>query len=528
MTAQGLTGRRAGCSWLRAAGALLLCGLLAVRADLPVHCVHEQVVGSWVFLLGPGGNGNDLSCGHKHPDRWDTMDTLGVTWRKPNFDVQHHYKVTLDEPNVATDGLGKSGHWTMVYDEGFELHIGDRVFFAFFRYEPRVEHPSPEDVDDFNSMCDQTFTGWFRSRDDPTQDWGCFIGKQVKPKYLELPPRFQQTRAKLSLRSIASAAFYHASSRYSSGSSARQAAPLKLNALGMFEPDMQFVQLVNSDAASSWRASSYAHWDHERVGHIAKLMRSRHGSGRPMRRFKKTVPTDTSDLPEHFDWRNHNGVNYDTPVTTQGACGSCYAISAVDSINIRQRIASKLGKTQRYSPQDVVSCSDYNQGCDGGYPYLVGKYAREFALLTEECHRYSEDDDSCDNTCPDAQRDMRSSSYYYIGGFYGACNEADMMRDIYDHGPIVVALNAPSSLFYYTDGVYSGHMKEDEVAVDGNSRWEKTNHAVLAMGWGVLDGKKYWLIKNSWGPDWGQDGYFRLLRGEDNIASESMAVGIRI
>lgn len=120
-------------------------------------------------------------------------------------------------------------------------------------------------------------------------------------------------------------------------------------------------------------------------------------------------------------------------------------------------------------------------------------------------------------------------NYKYIGGYYGACNEASMMHDIYHHGPIVVALNAPSDLFYYSGGIYDA--KDDDRKdwdITKTSRWEKTNHAVTCVGWGETEGKKYWIIKNSWGSDWGEDGYFKITRGKDSIASESMAVSAEI
>ena len=121
-------------------------------------------------------------------------------------------------------------------------------------------------------------------------------------------------------------------------------------------------------------------------------------------------------------------------------------------------------------------------------------------------------------------------NYKYIGGYYGACNEAAMMDDIYHFGPIVIALNAPSDLFYYSGGVYDA--KDEDRAdwdITKNSRWEKTNHAVTCIGWGETDeGKKYWIIKNSWGADWGMDGYFKMTRGTDHVSSESMAVSAQI
>jgi len=119
-----------------------------------------------------------------------------------------------------------------------------------------------------------------------------------------------------------------------------------------------------------------------------------------------------------------------------------------------------------------------------------------------------------------------TANHTYVGGYYGACSEVAMMREIHRAGPIVVAFQAPSALFYYTSGVFTGPKpKSDGEEHNGLHRWEQTNHAVVAVGWGVEKdtGVKYWLIKNTWGPNWGEHGYFRIRRGTDECAIESMA-----
>ena len=81
-------------------------------------------------------------------------------------------------------------------------------------------------------------------------------------------------------------------------------------------------------------------------------------------------------LPDAWDWRNVSGVNYVPSVRNQGNCGSCYAFSAMGMIESRLRVATKNNLVVNLSPQDIVSCSSYSQGCEGGFPYLIGgKYA---------------------------------------------------------------------------------------------------------------------------------------------------------
>jgi cathepsin C len=204
----------------------------------------------------------------------------------------------------------------------------------------------------------------------------------------------------------------------------------------------------------------------------------------------------------------------------------------------------------KLSTQHVLSCSSYNQSCNGGYPFLVAKHGQDFGFVLESCQPYKARDDACGVECPqvaasDGKGEQRFyvESYGYIGGFYGGCTEQAMMRDLFDHGPLALGFNAPPSLFYYHSGIYSSRKhKQHELAsdhdhasagaADGHGAhttvrpWEKTNHAVVVVGWGEEDGKKYWIVKNSWSEKWGEGGYFRILRGVDEFGIESMALGM--
>jgi len=104
-------------------------------------------------------------------------------------------------------------------------------------------------------------------------------------------------------------------------------------------------------------------------------------------------------LPQKFDWRNVDGTNYDSPVRKQGECGSCYAIAAVSVMECRIRIKSNNRLKPILSPSSILACSRYNQGCFGGYPYLVGKFGRENGFVEESCQPYTETDDKCFDFC---------------------------------------------------------------------------------------------------------------------------------
>ena len=104
-----------------------------------------------------------------------------------------------------------------------------------------------------------------------------------------------------------------------------------------------------------------------------------------------------------------------------------------------------------------------------------------------------------------------------------------MMKEIYENGPIVVAINATPELYYYSKGIFISNVKKLEGTNEKNVKpWESTNHAIVCIGWGEEtvkeDTVKYWILKNSWGEKWGENGYFKLKKGIDMASVEAQGV----
>merc|ERR1712096_583796 len=150
--------------------------------------------------------------------------------------------------------------------------------------------------------------------------------------------------------------------------------------------------------------------------------------------FMQDVPDpDISGLPKQFDWRNVKGENYINPVENQGFCGSCYAHASMDALASRIRIATKNKAKPTYSIDNILKCSEYSQGCAGGYGYLVGKYAQDFGVKKRGSPAV--------NKCAVDKASARAKDYYYVGGFYGGSNWKGMMQDIHKRGPVVVGFS---------------------------------------------------------------------------------------
>lgn len=211
----------------------------------------------------------------------------------------------------------------------------------------------------------------------------------------------------------------------------------------------------------------------------------------------------TSDvLPETKDWREAGIVS---PVKNQGSCGSCWTFSTTGALEAAYTQHTGLGIS--LSEQQLVDCAgDFNNfGCNGGLPSQAFEYIKyNGGLDTEESYPYL-GIESADGLCHFNEATVGVKVASSINITEGS--EVELKHAVGLVRPVSVAFEVIDGFQQYTEGVFtSDHCGTGPMDV---------NHAVLAVGYGVENGIPYWLIKNSWGEEWGIDGYFKMEMGKN-------------
>jgi hypothetical protein len=208
--------------------------------------------------------------------------------------------------------------------------------------------------------------------------------------------------------------------------------------------------------------------------------------------------------PPVFDWRTHGVV---TAVKDQGQCGSCWSFSTTGCVESAWAVAGNT--LVSLSEQQLVSCDGASEGCDGGYPFSAIDWIAANGSDTEESYPYVSGDGTtrqCNTSSAHVLSAVNVSGFYVVPTNASAGTGEDAMADwTAAYSPLSILVDAMTQLWWpYIGGVMTGCC---DTAVD---------HAVLLVGFNASDSAQRWFaIKNSWSEQWGEGGYLRLLRGEN-------------
>jgi cathepsin L len=227
----------------------------------------------------------------------------------------------------------------------------------------------------------------------------------------------------------------------------------------------------------------------------------------------KTVPAASTqkvavrpDAPASVDWSTTNnpaGIVATTPVKNQQQCGSCWSFSTTGSTEGCHAVKAHASNPTGLSEQNLVDCSDNqgNQGCDGGLMTQAMDYIiSNGGIDTEASYPYTAQDGTCQYNPANSGGTLSSYTNVQSG------SEEDLQNKV-TTAPVSIAIDASHSSFqFYSSGIY----------VEPDCSSSQLDHGVLAAGYGSLNGKAYWRVKNSWGTDWGLSGYILMARNADN------------
>jgi C1A family cysteine protease len=222
-----------------------------------------------------------------------------------------------------------------------------------------------------------------------------------------------------------------------------------------------------------------------------------------MSHLQAFYPRELVAAPPAWDWRDYDGV---TPAKNQGSCGSCWAFAAIGALESTVLVTSS--KFYDFSEENLKECNNWEFGCGGGNAWAATNYFVKQGTVRENCDPYHVwDTGSCNTECAKIEQ---------VTGWRILPNDIDTIKNyVYNHGACYTTMYASfpgfggydgSSVLYYTGT-------------------NTPNHAVLIVGWddnlSHAGGSGAWICKNSWGPGWGEDGFFYIAYGSARIGENS-------
>lgn len=470
--------------------------LLLARADTPAWCYDDQPQGTWEFeISGPITPVNDqISC----------ADDFKATTTK---------RVILYSPNIAIDGdTGAAGTWTNVFSQYIEISVGGKRYAFAYAWDEL-----PDNM--IHSHCgrSQPGMGWTATDAVTPRDHACLRATLVEPTLSVIDNLHKrgepgpvnpdaQTHRVMPER--------------------RLPAPV---------PTGETYRKLKAEGKLTYRPlgsrGGFSHKIFERLSREASASRS--------------IPYQGDKLPDHFDWRDVDGKSYVPPPMDQEGCGSCFTFATLLAMMARVMVASDLqdplGQTTFLSTEHALDCNFYSQGCSGGFGEHVVRFAQQFGILTKDAYYidYESGSDGVTRQCQtpnDGAFLSRSGDRYFftagqlLGGYMGAVTDPTEMKwEIYRHGPMTVSIQANSN--FRECSAYDGEEnKPARGAAEGakGDRPERhhfvqaVNHLVVIVGWDILDdGTEVWLVQNSWGPEYCENGVIKVAMGSNEYAIET-------
>ena len=222
-------------------------------------------------------------------------------------------------------------------------------------------------------------------------------------------------------------------------------------------------------------------------------------------------------IPESYDWRKDHEECVQTPKSVSRDCYSAYVDLTV-SVAEDKICMGNNGNPLRLSSQEVLDCDRTSNGCDGGSCNRVITWGKKRGFVPETCYPNTgkqgecPDDHLIENTC------RQTNNFYRVIDFCLATEVTGIKKEIMTNGPVIGQLTPNTDFLTYQDGVYS--KTQESFRFQGN-------HLVKIVGWESLpDESQAWIVENTWGQDWGNNGYAQISSGQGETALDFYALGL--
>ena len=208
------------------------------------------------------------------------------------------------------------------------------------------------------------------------------------------------------------------------------------------------------------------------------------------------------NMPLTFDWRTHGTV---TEVGEQGECGGCYCFAGID--NLEHWYKKKTGQLKKLSVQECIDCTNskikYASGCDGGLMEDLYSMALHWPIGEQKYDPFKQRTAACPRIPP--IKGIKVKHYQVMSDDLHSPIEQDLAHNLMKYGPIPVGIDSKTYNFeLYRNGIIKASHCGKEI-----------DHAVTVVGFGIEGTTRFWIVKNSWGKHWGEDGYFKLERDKN-------------
>ncbi|OMP06385.1 hypothetical protein COLO4_08162 [Corchorus olitorius] len=272
----------------------------------------------------------------------------------------------------------------------------------------------------------------------------------------------------------------------------------------IFKSNVEFIESFNAAGNQPYKLGINAFADLTNEEFRASRNGFRRPQGLTLIKEKRFRYEDVTAVPASMDWREKGAV---TPIKDQAQCGSCWAFSAVAATEGIHQITT--GKLISLSEQELMDCDKgVDQGCEGGemddaFEFII----RNHGIATEATYPYKGDDGTCNKT-EEASHAATITGYEVV-----PANNEDALLKAVANQPVSVSIDAGGYAFqFYSNGIFTGDCGTE------------LDHGVAAVGYGATsNGTLYWIVKNSWGTEWGEEGYIRMQR---NIKAKEGLCGI--